>query len=372
MLADQDGGEYRGSRMIYDRQRGRATLFGTVAQPAQVKLIAEDANGQAPQPGAPVRHHLIHAPQIDFERESGYIHAYSSGESAEFGVVDGVFWPGEGERNMLEPSRNDGNPDTPREVRPWRLICSDLEAWLDRSEKRQQRGGVGKILRVEATGNPDRRLTIQSVLPEDARTGSQTATGARFSHKKRPEGGPLTQLFGDERGNAELTSDRETLSAGEIQFLHIEERVLCPGGGTTEFIEQVEGQPARRVRISCVGPIHFKPRRQATFTERVKIERELSTLYADQVVADLAEDGSGQGQIKRSVCTGSVRIISSGDTAYGDRADWGATTRMMILTANPGKKVRIERGGEVFLAPEVHFDQATGKATTPKGFEKIR
>lgn len=402
LLVDKDGGEYRGLRLDYDRGSEIATLHGTEKQPADVLIPVNEpapAKGAPPAPPrkGPKKKHHITAPRIDFDRKKGEIVASGGG-------VNGLFYPGKNEQRMFDVGGKAAPPKAPKpgdppaieeEPTPWRLTCDKLIAWLEKDKEAKAprepgdpqppaggRASLGKIRRIEALASEFVPLTVQSVLPEGQRGGSQTATGARMVHEKVSETVAITTLYANQDHDARTESDREALiSKHQIRFLHDQEIVLCPRGGRTTFLEQVDGAKPRPVEISCTGEIRFKRGERAIFQQAVRIRRDdakgkTMTMEADKVVAELTQvkdaKGQKQTQIKRATATGKeVKIISGSDTAFGQKAVWGAVAKTMVLTAAPGRKCRMYTRQGRFRTAEVHFDQDTGEARARGGMEKL-
>lgn len=375
-VEDEDGGKYFGARMVYESEKQLARLFGEEDKYARVETPVDEEieeGAPPPPPGTKEKIQLVEAPIIEFRRSDGYLHAYVE---QPFDNVKGKFWPGKEDGNFVAmdaAEQDDGE-------RQWALTCKDLEAWINK-RKRRKRGekraprekgrGSSRLRKMIATnGDSDEAVDLRSVTKPGDKSPPSVATGVKFIHERKGDKA-RTFLYGDESGRAEVRGGRETVKSRLIVMEHETGLAICPRGGYAMFYEEEAKGEMEPIEITCDGKMTYKKNDYVIFERNVKVYRhaDKSTLTCDRLKAWLDPKTR---RMKRAIGEGKVRIVKGRDIIDGDRVEWNATERKMVLTATPPKQCRIERGGELFRAPVVVIDQRSGRTTTPKGMEKLR
>jgi lipopolysaccharide export system protein LptA len=119
---------------------------------------------------------------------------------------------------------------------------------------------------------------------------------------------------------------------------------------------------AQPIEISADNGIEWN-REARTYTARgnAVVTQGTSELHADTLVASY---GASSNQIDHVVAEGAVKIMSPSQTAYGDRADFDQTRRVLLLT---GSALKLESANETVTARDTFEYWQEQDAVVAKG-----
>jgi lipopolysaccharide export system protein LptA len=145
------------------------------------------------------------------------------------------------------------------------------------------------------------------------------------------------------RALAAALASAAVLALGTPFYALAQDQAAAPASGDTGF-DFGSSQP---IEISADNGIEWN-RDAKTYTARgnAVATQGTSEVHADTLVATYS---ASSNQIDHVVAEGTVKILSPSQTAYGDRADYDQTRRLLVLT---GSALKIESTSETVTAKD--------------------